>query len=53
MTKTKSDISESCYSDLIFLRENNFQKDQTTFWPLNLTMKFLNALLGWLISSSE
>ena len=44
MIKIKNDINESCSSNLVFLRENPFQKDQVAISPLKLTLNFENAL---------
>ena len=41
---TKSEVNESCSSNLIFLRENHFQKDLISFRPLKLTLNFQNSL---------
>ena len=40
----KVDNKESCYSNLIFLRENHLQKDQNAFKSSKLTPNFQNAL---------
>ena len=37
-------ITEGCSSNLLFLRENHFQKDYNAFKPLKLTPNFKNAL---------
>ena len=42
--KIEIDITERCSSNLIFLIENHFQKDQNAFKPLKLTPNFQNAL---------
>ena len=44
MNKVESVVIENWSSDLIFLTENHFQKDNTTFWPPKLTRNFKNAL---------
>ena len=40
----KNDPSESCSSNLVFLRENHFQRDSVTISPQKLTLNFENAL---------
>ena len=37
MIRMKSAFTESCSSNLIFLKENQIQEDSITFWPLKLT----------------
>ena len=44
MIKIKNDINESCSSNLVFLRENHFQRDSVSVSPQKLTLKFENAL---------
>ena len=44
MIKIKNDLNESCSSNLVFLRENHFQKDQVAISPQKLTLNFENAL---------
>ena len=43
MIEMKNDLIESCSSNLVFLRENNFQEDQVDIWPWKLTWTFENA----------
>ena len=42
MNEFKDDVNESCSSNLLFLRENHFQR--VNIWPQRLTLKFENAL---------
>ena len=44
MIKIKNDINESCSSNLVFLRENHFQRDSVAVSPQKLTLNFENAL---------
>ena len=44
MIETKNDLNESCSSNLVFLRENHFQRDSVTISPQKLTLNFENAL---------
>ena len=44
MSKSRSDFNESCSSNLVFLRENHFQRDSVTISLQKLTLKFENAL---------
>ena len=44
MIETKNDHNESCSSNLVFLRENHFQRDSVTISPQKLTLNFENAL---------
>ena len=44
MTKIENDVHESWSSNLIFLRENHFQRNPISFRPLKLTLNFQNAL---------
>ena len=39
MIKIKNDINESCSSNLVFLRENHFQRDSVAVSPQKLTLK--------------
>ena len=43
MMKIKNDPYE-CSSNLVFLRENHFQRDKVTIPPQKLTLNFENAL---------
>ena len=43
MIETKNDHNESCSSNLVFLRENHFQRDSVTISPQKLTLNFKNA----------
>ena len=42
MIKMKNDLNESCSSNLVFLRENHFQRDSVAISPM--TLNFENAL---------
>ena len=44
MIKIENDINESCSSNLVFLRENHFQRDPVPNSPQKLTLNFENAL---------
>ena len=44
MTKIKNVVNESCFSNLVFLKEYRFQKDWVNIWPQKLTLNFENAL---------
>ena len=44
MSKSRSDFNESCSSNLVFLRENHFQRDSVAISPQKLTLNFENAL---------
>ena len=44
MIEIKNDLNESCSSNLVFLRENHFQRDSVTISPQKLTLNFENAL---------
>ena len=44
MIKIRNDINESCSSNLVFLRENHFQRDSVAVSPQKLTLNFENAL---------
>ena len=44
MIEIKNDLNESCSSNLVFLRENHFQKDQVAISPQKLTLNLENAL---------
>ena len=44
MIEIKNDLNESYSSNLIFLRENHFQKDQVAISPQKLTLNFKNTL---------
>ena len=44
MSKIKDECNKSCSSNLLFLRENNFQKDYVNIWLQKLTLNFENAL---------
>ena len=43
MIEIKNDHDESCSSNLVFLRENHFQRDSVTISSQNLTLNFENA----------
>ena len=43
MIKIKNGLNESCSSNLVFLRENHFQRDSVTISPQKLTLNFENA----------
>ena len=45
MIERKNDLNESCSSDLVFLRENHFQRDLVAILPQKLTLNAKNALL--------
>ena len=47
MIEIKNDLNESCSSNLVFLRENHFQRDSVTISPQKLTLIFENALFLW------
>ena len=44
MSESKNDFNESCSSNLVFLRENHFQKDYVAISPQKLTLNLENAL---------
>ena len=44
MIKMKNDLNESYSSNLVFLRENHFQRDSVAISPQKLTLSFENAL---------
>ena len=44
MTKIENIVSESCSSNLVFLRKNHLQKDQVAISPQKMTLNFENAL---------
>ena len=44
MIEVKNDLNESCSSNLVFLRENHFQRDSVAISPQKLTLNFENAL---------
>ena len=44
MIKMKNDLNESCSFDLVFLKENHFQRDSVATSPKKLTLNFENAL---------
>ena len=44
MIETKNDHNESCSSNLVFLRENHFQRDSVAISSQKLTLSFENAL---------
>ena len=44
MIEIENDLNESCSSNLVFLRENHFQRDSVTISPQKLTLNFENAL---------
>ena len=44
MIEIKNDPKESCSSNLVFLRENHFQRDSVAISPQKLTLNFENAL---------
>ena len=44
MTEMKNDLNEGCLSNLVFLRENHFQRDSVAISPQKLTLNFENAL---------
>ena len=44
MIETKNALYESCSSNLVFLRENHFQRDSVATSPHKLTLNFENAL---------
>ena len=44
MIEIKNGLNESCSSNLVFLRENHFQRDSVTISPQKLTLNFENAL---------
>ena len=41
MTKTKDDVNESWLSNLIFLRENHFQRNLIELWTDSILLKCL------------
>ena len=43
MIKIKNDINESCSSNLVYLRENHFQRDSVAISSQKLTLNFENA----------
>ena len=47
MIEIKNDLNESCSSNLVFLRENHFQRDSVAISPQELTFNFENALFLW------
>ena len=44
MIEIKNDLNESCSSNLVFLKENNFQKDQVAISSQKFNLNFENAL---------
>ena len=44
MIEIKNYLNESCSSNLVFLRENHFQRDSVAISPQKLTLNFENAL---------
>ena len=44
MTNMKNDFNEIFSSNLVFLRENHFQRDSVPISPQKLTLNFENAL---------
>ena len=44
MIEMKNDLIESCPSNLVFLRENHFQRDSVAISSQKLTLNFENAL---------
>ena len=44
MIEIKNDFNESCSSNLVFLRENHFQRDSVAISPKKLSLNFVNAL---------
>ena len=44
MNEFKDDVNESCSSNLLFLRENHFQKNLVNTLTPKLTLNFQNAL---------
>ena len=44
MTEIENIVNESCSSNLVFLRENHFQRDSVAISPQKLTFNFENAL---------
>ena len=44
MMEIENDLNESCSSNLVFLRENCFQRDSVAISPQKLTLNFKNAL---------
>ena len=44
MIEIKNDHNESCSSNLVFLRENHFQRGSAAISPQKLTLNFENAL---------
>ena len=53
MIEMKNNLIESCSSNLVFLRENNFQRDLVAISPQKLTSNFENAQFFWLICRDE
>ena len=45
MIEIKNDLNESCSSNLVFLRENHFQRYLVAISPKKLTLNFENALI--------
>ena len=44
MIEKKNDLDKSSSSNLVFLRENHFQRDSVAISPQKLTLNFENAL---------
>ena len=44
MMEIENGLHESCLSNLVFLRENNLQKNQVAISTQKLTLEFENAL---------
>ena len=42
--KIRNDLNESYSSNLVFLRENHFQRDSVSISPQKLTLNFENVL---------
>ena len=44
MIEIKNDHNKSCSSNIVFLRENHFQRDSVAISPEKLTLNFDNSL---------
>ena len=53
MIKIENGLNKSCSSDLVFLRENHFQRDSVAISPQKLTLKLKMPYSYRLISKSE
>ena len=54
MIEIKNDLNESCSSNLVFLRENYFQRDSVAISPQKLTLNLkMPYFIDWFPNLSE